>query len=136
MSASPLLIAASTSKLTIDGKDVPGVQSLDFKISRNRQNIHSVSSDERIGAYYGALYVQGSIKIRSAFPDLDKKLYETIPKLKHFQIMIELHPQGSDQLVKKITFDECYVEDKIFGMDATGVAITTYNFTSTRIREE
>jgi hypothetical protein len=50
--------------------------------------------------------------------------------------MIELHPQGSDQMVKKITFDECFVEDKVFGLDATGVAVTTYNFTSTRIREE
>lgn len=134
--SSPVLVAASASKITLDGKDVPGVQSLDFKISRNRQNIHSLSSDERIGAYYGALFVQGSIKVRSTFPELDKKLYETIPKLKHFQIVVELHPQGADQLVKKITFDECYLEDKIFGMDHSGIAITTYNFTSTRVREE
>jgi len=134
--SSPVLVAASASKITLDGKDVPGVQSLDFKISRNRQNIHSLSSDERIGAYYGALFVQGSIKVRSTFPELDKKLYETIPKLKHFQIVVELHPQGADQLVKKITFDECYLEDKVFGMDAAGIAITTYNFTSTRVREE
>jgi hypothetical protein len=134
--SSPVLVAASASKITLDGKDVPGVQSLDFKIARNRQNIHSLSTDERIGAYYGALHVQGSMKIRSTFPELDKKLYETIPKLKHFQIVVELHPQGADQLVKKITFDECYLEDKVFGMDAAGVAITTYNFTSTRVREE
>jgi hypothetical protein len=134
--SSPVLVAASASKITLDGKDVPGVQSLDFKIARNRQNIHSLSTDERIGAYYGALFVQGSIKVRSTFPELDKKLYETIPKLKHFQIVVDLHPQGADQLVKKITFDECYLEDKVFGMDAAGVAITTYNFTSTRVREE
>lgn len=134
--SSPVLIAASTSKVTIDGKEVPGIQAIDFKISRNRQNIHSINTDERIGAYYGALFCQGSMRIRSAFPELDKKLYETIPALKHFQIVVELHPQGSDQMVKKITFDECYIEDKTFGMDATGVAISTYNFTSTRIREE
>jgi hypothetical protein len=134
--SSPVLVAASASKITLDGKDVPGVQSLEIKIARNRQNIHSLSTDERIGAYYGALHVQGSMKIRSTFPELDKKLYETIPKLKHFQIVVELHTQGADQLVKKITFDECYLEDKVFGMDAAGVAITTYNFTSTRVREE
>jgi hypothetical protein len=134
--SSPVLVAASASKITLDGKDVPGVQSLDFKIARNRQNIHSLSSDERIGAYYGALHVQGSMKVRSTFPELDKKLYETIPKLKHFQIVVELHPQGADQLVKKITFDECYLDDKVFGMDAAGIAVTTYNFTSTRVREE
>lgn len=134
--SSPVLIAASTSKVTLDGKEVPGVQAIDFKISRNRQNIHSINTDERIGAYYGALFVQGSIRIRSAFPELDKKLYETIPQLKHFQIVVELHPQGAADLVKKITFDECYLEDKTFGMDATGVAISTYSFTSTRVREE
>jgi hypothetical protein len=131
-----MLVAASASKLLIDGKDVPGVQAIDFKISRNRQNIHSLSTDERIGAYYGALFVQGSLKIRSAFDPLDKKLYETIPQLKHFQVVVELQPQGIDKPNRKITFDECYLEDKVFGMDATGVAVTTYNFTSTRVREE
>jgi hypothetical protein len=70
--SSPVLVAASASKITLDGKDVPGVQSLDFKIARNRQNIHSLSTDERIGAYYGALHVQGSMKIRSTFTELEK----------------------------------------------------------------
>jgi hypothetical protein len=134
--SSPTLISASASKIMIDGKDVPGIQSIDFKITRNRQNIHALSTDERIGAYYGALYVQGSLTIRSSFDYLDKKLYESIPQLKFFQIVIELQPQGVDKAVKKITFDECILEDKVFGMDATGVAVTKYNFTSTRIREE
>ncbi len=136
MSSTPLLVAASASKVLIDGKDVPGIQTIDFKISRNRQNIHSIATDERVGAYYGALFVQGSLRIRSAFELLDKKMYETIPQLKHFQIVIELQPQGIDKPIKKITFDECFLEDKAFGMDATGVAVTTYNFTSTRVREE
>jgi hypothetical protein len=134
--STPMLVSASNSKILMDGKDIPGVQSIDFKISRNRQNIHSISTDERIGAYYGALFVQGSLKIRSAYEPLDKKLYESIPQLKHFQLVLELTPQGADKATKKITFDECYVEDKSLGMDATGVMITTYNFTSTRIREE
>lgn len=129
-------MAASASKIMVDGKDVPGVQSIDFKISRNRQNIHTISTDERMGAYYGALFVQGTLKVRSAYAELDKKMYETITGLKHFQVVVELTPQGSDKAVKKITFDECYLEEKTFGMDATGVAVTTYYFTSTRVREE
>ena len=131
-----MLIAASASRVMIDGKEVPGIQTVDFKVSRNRQNIHAITTDERIGAYYGALFVQGSLRIRSAFEPLDKKMYETIPGLKHFQIVVELQPQGIDKPVRKISFDECYLEDKTFGMDATGVGITTYNFTSTRVREE
>lgn len=134
--STPMLVSASNSKVLMDGKDIPGIQSIDFKISRNRQNVHSISTDERIGAYYGALFVQGALKIRSAYEPLDKKLYESIPQLKHFQLVLELTPQGADKATKKITFDECYVEDKSLGMDATGVMVTTYNFTSTRIREE
>jgi predicted ester cyclase len=134
--AAGLLMAANASKIMIDGKDVPGVDSLDFKITRNRQNIHTISSEERIGAYFGALQVTGSLKVKSAFDHLDKKMYETIPKVASFQIVIELYPQSSDKGVKKITFDECMLEDKSFGMNVNGVAVTTYNFSSTRIREE
>jgi hypothetical protein len=130
------LIAANASQVTIDGKTVPGIQSIDFKISRNRQNIHAISTEERLGAYYGALFVQGSLRIRSNYDALDKKMYETIPALKFFQIVVQLQPQAFDKPTKKITFDECILEDKTFAMDATGVGVTTYNFTATRIREE
>jgi hypothetical protein len=131
-----MLIAANASQITIDGKVVPGIQSIDFKITRNRQNIHAISTEERLGAYYGALFVQGSVKIKSGYDALDKKMYETIPTLKFFQIVVQLQPQSVDKPVKKITFDECILEDKTFAMDAAGVAQTTYNFTATRIREE
>lgn len=131
-----MLVAANASQVTIDGKQVPGIQSIDFKVSRNRQNIHGLSTEERLGAYYGALFVQGSIKVRSGYEPLDKKMYETVPALKFFQIVVQLQPQHVDKPVKKITFDECILEDKTFGMDATGVGITTYNYTATRVREE
>jgi len=134
--STPILITASTSKVLVDGKDIPGVQSIEWKISRNRQNIHSISTDERVGAYYGALFVQGVLRVRSTFPELDKKMYESIAGVKHFQIVVELHSQGGDQVVKKFSFDECFLEDKSFGMDATGIGVTTYTFTGTRVREE
>ena len=37
---------------------------------------------------------------------------------------------------KKISIDEAYLVGKSFGIDATGVGVTTYNFTGTRISEE
>jgi hypothetical protein len=100
--AAGLLMAANASKIMIDGKDVPGVDSLDFKITRNRQNIHTISSEERIGAYFGALQVTGSLKVKSAFDHLDKKMYETIPKVASFQIVIELYPQSSDGYTTRV----------------------------------
>jgi hypothetical protein len=134
--STPTLVTASTSKITIDGKDVPGVQSIEFKVNSNATNIHSITTDERIGAYYGGVNVEGSLKVRSLFAELDKKMYETLPQLKHFQIVIELHPQGEDAIKKKISIDEAYLTGKAFGIDATGVGVTTYNFTGTRISEE
>ena len=130
------IAASNASRIMIDGKDPGHVQSIDFKITRNRQNIHAVGKDERIGADWGALFVQGSVRIRSAYPPLDDKLYQTVPGFQYFQIVVELAPQGHDKPARKITFDECIVEDKTFGMDATGVPVTTYNFTATRISEE
>jgi hypothetical protein len=124
-------------KVTIDGKDVPGIQEVKFTVSRNRQqNIYSPSVDERIGTYYGSLHVSGTLTTRSLFADLDNKLYEPIAEAKPFQMIIEFDTQGSDQHVRKIPFDECFLEDMTFGMDAQGVGLATYNFTATRLREE
>ena len=130
------IAAANASRVLIDGKDPGNIQSVDFKISRNRQNIHAVGKDERIGADWGALFVQGAVRIRSGYPELDKKLYQMVAGFQYFQIVVELQPQGSDKPVRKITFDECILEDKTLTMDAAGVPITTYNFTATRISEE
>ena len=60
--STPTLVTASTSKITIDGKDVPGIQSIEFKVSRNATNIHSITTDERIGAYYGGINVRRLIE--------------------------------------------------------------------------
>jgi hypothetical protein len=136
MSTSPMLFASNASSITIDGKTVAGLQSIDFKLTRNRQNIHAISGEERLGAFYGALVITGSLKVKSSFDYLDKKMYEAVAGVKSFQIVVELQPQSQDKPIKKMTFDECYLEDKTFGMDATGVALSTYNFTATRVREE
>ena len=134
--ATGMLMAANASKIMIDGKDVTGVDSLDFKITRNRQNIHTISSEERIGAYFGALQVTGSIRVKSGYDVLDKKMFETIPKVASFQIVVELYPQSADKGIRKITFDECMLEDMSFGMTVNNIAVTSYNFSSTRIRYE
>jgi hypothetical protein len=120
--------------ILIDGKKVKGVQSINYKISKNRQNVHSIDSDKRIGSDYPDLFITGSIEAKSEISDLDKRIYETTPELKPFQIVLEL--QDNNINIKKITFDECYLEDKTFAMDANEVAITTYQFGSTRVKED
>jgi hypothetical protein len=43
---------------------------------------------------------------------------------------------AADAPRRTLSFDDCYVEGKSFGMDAGGSAVTTYAFSATRIREE
>ncbi len=38
-------------------------------------------------------------------------------------------------VVKTLSFDDCYLEDKTFALDANGVGISVYTFTATRLRE-
>jgi hypothetical protein len=48
--------------------------------------------------------------------------------------VIELKMRGT--AVKTISFDDCYLEDKTFTLDANGVGISLYTFTATRVREQ
>jgi len=132
----PMLVSASTSKVLCDGKAIEGVQELQYKITRNRANVHTVGSHERMSGYFGALYVECIVKVRSSFEELDKKMYEGIDGIKPFQIVVQLGTQGKGDAVKTISFDDCILEDKSLGMDATGVAITTYRVSATRAKEE
>lgn len=130
------LVAANASKIQIDGKDVRGVTSIDFKVTRSKEDIQSIDTQERVGAYYGALKVTGSLKVKSAYEELDKKMYIEVPKVATFQIMVTLYPQGKDSKVRQITFDECILEGKSLAMSANGIPETTYEFSATRVREE
>jgi hypothetical protein len=135
MSVVPL-VTANASKIQIDGKDVRGAESIDYKVTRSKEDILSIDIDERIGAYYGALKVTGTLKVKSANEELDKKMYIPVPKVATFQLIITLFPQGKDSQLKKITFDECILEGKSLALSANGVASTTYEFSATRVREE
>jgi hypothetical protein len=130
------LVAANASKIQIDGKDVRGVTSVDYKVTRSKEDIQSIDTQERVGAYYGALKVTGSLKVKSAYEELDKKMYVEVPKVATFQIVVTLYPQGKDSKVRQISFDECILEGKSMAMSANGIPETTYEFSATRVREE
>src|SRR6185503_764308 len=129
------LVAANASKIQIDGKDVRGVTSVDYKVTRSKEDIQSIDTQERVGAYYGALKVTGSLKVKSAYEELDKKMYVDVPKVATFQIVVTLYPQGKDSKVRQISFDECILEGKSMAMSANGIPETTYEFSATRVRE-
>ena len=133
MPASPTIISANVSNIKVDGEVIPGLQYIDYKIVRNRQNIHNIGIDERVGVDYGAMYVEGSIRVRSTYPVFDTMLISGVADVKPFQLVVELKKLG--EAIKTLSFDECYLEGKSFAMDANGVGMSEYTFTGTRLRE-
>jgi hypothetical protein len=130
----PTIMSANVSNIKIDGEAVPGLQAIDFKIVRNRQNVHTIGIDERIGVDYGPMFVSGSLRVRSTCPKLDTMLITGVADVKSFQLVVELKKLG--QSIKTLSFDDCYLEGKSFSMDANGVGISDYSFTATRLREQ
>jgi hypothetical protein len=127
-----MLVSAAKSKVTIDGEVVDGVQSIDFKVHRRQADVESIGWDERIGVESGQIVVTGTLRVSSMYKTLDDLLYMPVPL--SFNMVAQLNK--GDELIKKITFDECYLDDKSFEMTANGVGLTVYNFTATRVREE
>jgi len=135
------VISANVSDIKCDGETISGLQSIEFRIMRNRQNIHRIGSDERLGVDYGSMYVVGSLRVRSTYPKFDTILIKGQAEVTPFQLVVDLKTSALGtkawgQAVKTLTFDECYLEDKTFTMDANGIGISVYTFTSTRIREQ
>lgn len=128
-----VIVSAAKSKVTIEGNDIPGVQSIDFKVRRRQADIEAIGIAERIGIESGQVVVTGTLRISSLNTSLDDFLYPIDPP--GFNMVLTLNVAEGTQ-VRKITFDECYLDDKTFEMTANGVGITSYNFTSTRAREE
>jgi hypothetical protein len=130
----PVIISANVSNIKIDGEVVAGLQAIEYKVVRNRQNVHNIGTDERIGVDYGPLFVTGSLTVRSTHPKLDTLLVQGVAEVKSFQLVVELKKLG--EAIKTLSFDECYVEGKTFSMDSNGVGLSEYSFTGTRVREK
>lgn len=130
----PTIMSANVSNVKIDGEAVPGLQAVEYKIVRNRQNVHSIGGDERIGVDYGPMFVTGTMRVRSTAPKLDTILVTGIAQIKPFQLVVELKKGGES--LKTLSFDDCYLEGKTFSMDANGVGLSDYTFTATRLREQ
>jgi hypothetical protein len=127
-----MLVSKATSKVTVDGEEIKGLQTLEFKVKRRQTDIEGVGLGERIGVESGLFIVNGTLRVRSLSKKLDDLLYKAVSV--PFNMVAEL--RKGDQLIKKITFDECFLDDKSLELGIDDVATTIYTFTSTRVREE
>lgn len=129
----PTIYSATRSNVLIDGEAIEGLQSITYDIVKNQESIPAIGTDERIDVSFGLKIVRGTLTVRSTSATLNAHMLENST----FQIVANLNKElGMTQSSLTVTFDDCFVEDKRFGLDANGAAVTTYSFTATRVREE
>jgi hypothetical protein len=131
----PTILSAKESQVMLAGADggagqpIEGLQAINFKIDRGRQDIMAVGTDERIGVDFGCKTVTGSLIVKSTSDALNKILNDNTV----FQLVANLK---NGDLTRTVAFDQCYLDGKELALDDNAVAVTTYLFTATRIREE
>lgn len=129
----PNVLTATRSSVLLDGESIEGLQAITYQEIKHQEDIPAIGTDERIDVSFGLKVVQGTLTVKSTNPTLNEHLANNTA----FQIVANLKKElGMTQAVQTVTFDDCYLEDKDFGLDANGVAVTTYAFTATRVREE
>jgi hypothetical protein len=125
----PQIYTAFASEVKVNEETIEGIQSIDYKMVKNRQHVGAIGTDERIAVYFGLKVVTGRLRVASASPTLDGLLQSN----DEFSISATLRHRDTTRLV---TFDACYMEEKTFGMSTEGHGETIYSFTATRVREE
>jgi len=128
----PSVYAANRSHVLIDGEPIDGLQGLIYRVVTEREDVRAVGSDERVDVIFGLRTVHGELSILSANTALDNRLHGRLK----FQLVANLKRDEGDGPRRTLSFDDCYIEAKSFSMSAGGQALTTYAFTSTRLREE
>ena len=74
-----IVVSAAKSKVLVEGNEIPGVQSVDFKVRRRQADIEAIGVAERIGIEQGQVIVTGSLRISSLNTALDDYLYPVDP---------------------------------------------------------
>ena len=123
------IYTAFASEVKVNEETIEGLQSIEYQLAKNRQHVGAIGTDERIAVYFGLKIVTGKLHVASA----NVKLDDLLQKNEEFSISATLKHRDTE---RKVTFDQCYVEDKSFGMSATAHGETIYSFTATRVREE
>jgi len=124
----PTIFAANESSVLVNGQGVEGIRALEYRSQTVRRDVYALGSSERIGVVTGHRSVEGRIRVASASPALDGLEADAF-----FQIAAQLR-QGEAEVT--VSFDECLLTEKSFGMTAGGHGEAVYAFTATRVREE
>jgi hypothetical protein len=125
----PQIYTAFASEVKVNNETVEGIQAVEYRMTKNRQHVGAIGTDERIAVYFGLKVVTAKLRVASASPPLDQLLQSN----EEFSVAATLRHGDTKRLV---SFDACYMEEKSFGMTTEGHGETVYSFTATRVREE
>ena len=125
------LFAASESSVMVDGEAIDGVRAIEYRFQQQRSNVYALGSTERVGMVSGGQTVEGRLRIASTNAKLNGISGP-------FQVVATLRHTGADNKTKTmtVTFDECYLTDKSFGIETNGHGEAVYGFSAVRLREE
>jgi hypothetical protein len=124
--------SATESKVMVDSTMIEGLQSIEYKINRNRTDILAVGQPLRQGVEFGPKVITGKLSVKSSCPPLDEKLSKKSLDESKFTLQAQLK-KGNVQ--RTATFQECYLDDREFTLDVNGVGIAVYTFSATDIQE-
>jgi hypothetical protein len=126
----------SNVSITVEGQEpqtIEGLQSITYRSFQNREDVAAIGTDERIDVAFGLKIVKGCLQIKSTNTTLNELLSDGTS----FQLVANLKSGGGDQeSVQRVTFDQCYLDDKEFEIDVSGIGVTNYYFNATKVREE
>jgi hypothetical protein len=123
----------STAQVTTNaGSEKVGIQSIEYRINLNKQDLYESGGHLRSNVTYGNKQVSGIIQIKSASDMLDALL----DKMEEANDSFSLHVELSDGVNKKVLdFQQCFLDSKEFGMDNNGQGIASYSFTDKDVKE-
>jgi hypothetical protein len=125
----PEIYSATASEVKVENDTIAGLQAIEYSMVRNRQDVGAIGTGERIAVYFGLKVVTGRLRVASASKSLDGLLqsgasFTISATLKH------------GETIRRLTFFDCYMEDKQFSLSALSHGETIYAFTATNIKEE
>jgi hypothetical protein len=122
------IFAANESTVLLNGQPVEGVQGIDFRFNQVRNNVYALGSAERVAMVSGPQLVEARLHVVSTSAALNALTGE-----EPFQVTAMLKRGGTQMTV---TFDECHLTGKSFGLKTGGTGEAVYEFTAARVREE
>jgi hypothetical protein len=125
----PQIYTAFASEAKVNEETLEGLQSVEYRQLQNRRDVGAIGTDERIAVYHGLKVVAGTLRIASANQTLDRLLAAN----ESFSLSVTLRHGDTS---RNVTFDDCFVDEKLFGLGTERHGETTYSFTATRVREE